>query len=211
MSQFTSPDAWTGHMRHGDFEGAWAISDAVLERRRGTTSSHLPRHQQWIWDGTPLRDQRVLVRCYHGLGDTIQFIRYVPLLKAIASRVIVWMQEPLIPLFAGMAGIDELLPLHDGVPECDYDVDVEVMELPHIFRTTVKTIPRAVPRYAPFPPHCGVRPFDRLRAALSQVEGRLWPDLADVDRGTISPSSSSRPPATGIVAAICRSKRARGW
>src|SRR4051812_11429743 len=138
-------DPWTRHMRRGEFEQAWAISDAVLERRRGLTSCHLPRHEQWIWDGTPLRGKRVLVRCYHGLGDTIQFIRYAPLLKAIASHVIVWMQPALIPLFADMPGIDQLLPLHDGTPECDYDIDVELMELPHVFRTTLATIPRAVP------------------------------------------------------------------
>jgi hypothetical protein len=138
-------DAWTRHMGRGEFERAWAISDAVLQRRRGLTSSHLPRHEQWIWDGTPLHGKRVLVRCYHGLGDTIQFIRYTPLLRAIASRVIVWMPAALIPLFADMPGIDQLLPLHDGTPDCDYDADVEVMELPHVFRTTVATIPRAVP------------------------------------------------------------------
>src|SRR4051812_17820914 len=136
---------WTGHMRRGEFERAWTISDAVLDGRRGQTSSHLPRHEQWIWDGTPLHGKRVLVRCYHGLGDTIQFIRYAPLLKSIAARVIVWIQPALIPIFAGMAAIDELLPLHDGTPACEYDVDVELMELPHVFRTTVATIPRAVP------------------------------------------------------------------
>src|SRR5881394_1008873 len=113
-------DPWTWHMRRGEFERAWAISDAVLERRRGQTASHLPRHEQWIWNGTLLDGKRVLVRCYHGLGDTIQFIRYVAVLKSVASRVIVWMQPPLIPLFASLAGIDELLPLHDGTPDCEY-------------------------------------------------------------------------------------------
>jgi ADP-heptose:LPS heptosyltransferase len=42
-------------------------------------------------------------------------------------------------------GIDQLLPLHDGAPEAAYDVDVEIMELPHLFRTTLATIPRAIP------------------------------------------------------------------
>jgi hypothetical protein len=161
LSERAAADAWTRHMRRGEFERAWALSDAALERRRGRTSRHLPRHEQWIWDGAPLDGRRVLVRCYHGFGDTIQFIRYAPLLKKIASRVIVWMQPKLMPLFTGMAGIDELLPLHDGTPDCEYDVDVELMELPHVFRTTLETIPRAVP-------------YVRLPAMPGEPDSHVW-------------------------------------
>jgi hypothetical protein len=171
-------------MRRGAFERAWAVSDAVLARRRGTPSSHLPRHQQWIWDGTPLDGKRVLVRCYHGLGDTIQFIRYAPIVKAIASQVIVWIQPPLIPLFAGMAGIDELLPLHEGTPDCDYDVDVEVMELPYVFRTTVQTIPRAVPYVRVIPdPAWGTASAGAARLASAEQRAVLvFPTSGDWDR-----------------------------
>jgi glycosyl transferase family 9 (putative heptosyltransferase) len=167
---------WFHHMRRGEFERAWAISDAVLQRRRGQPCSHLPRHEQWTWDGTPLDGKRVLVRCYHGLGDTIQFIRYIPVVKAVASRVIVWMQPSLMPLFTGMAGIDELLPLHEGTPGCEYDVDVEIMELPHVFRTTVETIPRAgpyvrAPRWRP-----------ALAAPCKGVAIAVFPTSGDWDR-----------------------------
>jgi Glycosyltransferase family 9 (heptosyltransferase) len=96
------------------------------------------------------------VRCYHGLGDTIQFIRYVPLLKALAAAVTVWAQPPLLPLLGTMHGIDRLLPLHDGTPDVAYDADVEVMELPHVFRTTLATVPAEVPylRVEPVPLPC---------------------------------------------------------
>src|SRR5438105_284285 len=128
-------DPWMKHMLLGEFEEAWKISDAVLQSRSGKPCWHLPRHQQYIWDGLSLNGKRVLVRCYHGLGDTIQFIRYVPALKEIAKEVIVWVQPPLIPILQTMEGIDKLLPLHDGVADVDYDVDIEVMELSHIFRS----------------------------------------------------------------------------
>jgi len=62
------------------------------------TQPHLPRHQRQMWDGRSLRSQRVLVRCYHGLGDTVQFIRFMPQLRQIASEVTVWCQPQLIPL-----------------------------------------------------------------------------------------------------------------
>jgi hypothetical protein len=98
-----------------------------------------------LWDGSALDGKRVLVRCYHGLGDTIQFIRYIPLLKQIAKEVIVWAQPPLLPLLKSIPGLDLLLPLHDGTPDVAFDVDVEVMELPFIFRTTLETIPGDIP------------------------------------------------------------------
>jgi hypothetical protein len=132
-------------MRRGDFTAAWRLCDAELVRRAGTTCWHLPRHAQWVWNGEPLDGKRVLIRCYHGLGDTIQFIRYAPLVKRIASRVTVWAQPELFPLLERAAGIDELLPLHDGTPRCDYDAEVELMELPHVFRTTLETILRGTP------------------------------------------------------------------
>ncbi len=146
-------ESWMRHMRRGQFEEAWKVSDRVLESGFGKTCWHLPRHFQYVWTGVPLAGKRVLVRCYHGLGDTIQFVRYMPLVKAIAAEVIVWAQPSLIPLLQTIPGIDRLLPLHDGAPEAEFDVDVEIMELPHVFRTTLETIPNDVPylHVEPFP------------------------------------------------------------
>lgn len=141
----TVDDPWTAHMRRGEWNAAWRISDRVLAGRGGTPCWHLPRHEQWVWDGSPLDGRRVLIRCYHGLGDTLQFIRYAPLVRAVASHVTVWAQPALRPLLGTAAGIDRLLPLHDGTPEAEYDVDVEVMELAHLFRSTPRTLPATVP------------------------------------------------------------------
>ncbi|HYW06437.1 MAG TPA: glycosyltransferase family 9 protein, partial [Longimicrobium sp.] len=103
----------------------------------------LPRHLQPVWNGDPVDGKRVLVRCYHGLGDTIQFIRFAPLLRA--AEVVVWAQPALIPLLRTARGIDRLVPLHDGAPDVEYDVDVEVMELAHLVRATPATLPAEVP------------------------------------------------------------------
>lgn len=132
-------------MRRGSFEEAWTISDEVLKSGINRDYHNVPRHFQCIWDGTPLNGKRVLVRCYHGLGDTIQYIRYIPLVKAIAAEVIVWAHPKLLRLFESVRGIDMLMPLHDGTPDIEYDVDVEIMELAHVFRTTLSTIPLEMP------------------------------------------------------------------
>jgi hypothetical protein len=132
-------------MRRGEFAAAWAISDAVLRQRQHETCADRPRHEQWIWRGQSLHGRRVLIRCYHGLGDTVQFIRFAPRVKAIAREVIVWAQPELLPLLHTAHGIDRLLPLHDGTPDVDYEVDVESMELAHVFRVTPETLSRDVP------------------------------------------------------------------
>lgn len=138
-------------MRSGDYEEAWKFSDRIISSGINRDYANLARHYQCIWDGTPLDGKRVLVRCYHGLGDTIQFIRYIPLVKKISKEVILWAQPRLIPLLEKADGTDRIIPLHDGVPEVEYDVDVEIMELAHVFRTTTATIPANMP-YIHVPP-----------------------------------------------------------
>jgi hypothetical protein len=137
-------DKWIEAMRRGEFAMAWKVSDALLRERRDDQEL-LPRWQQSVWNGSAVEGKRVLVRCYHGLGDTIQFIRYAALLKKIAAEVIVWVQPSLIPLLRSVEGIDRMLPLHDGTPEVEYDVDLELSELPYLFRTTLESIPAQVP------------------------------------------------------------------
>ena len=145
-------EAWLAAMRRGDFLAAWRVSDRVLaERRTAGPCFALPRHEQWVWDGRPLAGQRVLVRCYHGLGDTIQFARLLPRLAQIARRVAVWAQPALIPLLQTLPARLHVLPLHDGTPEVDYDVDIESMELAHALRISLATLPEAVP-YLHVPP-----------------------------------------------------------
>ena len=76
--------AWTAAMRRGEFGRAWEIADRALAANVAAGPSHeQARHEQWVWDGRPLRGKRLLVRCYHGLGDTIQFSRFLPELRRL--------------------------------------------------------------------------------------------------------------------------------
>jgi len=159
-------DEWMRCMRRGDFAAAWRVSDRVTRARAGSRADHLPRHQQWIWGGSPVRGRRVLVRCYHGLGDTIQFVRFLPALRALAARTILWVQPALIPLLQGAPGVDELRPLHDGQPADGWDVDVEIMELPHLLRVAPESLPVGVP-------YVHVEPAARPRDARLHV-GLVW-------------------------------------
>ncbi len=142
----SDPDAcaagrWTCHMLTGNFEQAWQESDSIT--RRGNPDPNR------YWDGRPLDGQRVLIRCLHGLGDTIQFVRYAPLLRERACSVVIEAQPCLRDLlnFSGLA--DSVFTW--GEPEPAWDRQIEIVELPRIFRTAVDAIPDGVPYlHAPF-------------------------------------------------------------
>jgi hypothetical protein len=173
-----APDSrWVSALRSGNFERAWQISDQALHAycASGVPKHTGERHRQRIWRGESLHGKRVLVRCYHGLGDSIQFVRFAEPLRAIAREVILWTQPELIPLFRNVAGVDLAIPLHEGAPEVAYDVDIEIMELAHALRVTPDRIPSAVP-YLPRDNGASHRQrFDSLAVAL------VW-EAGDWDR-----------------------------
>ena len=131
----------------GNFERAWHISDAVLRERhrRGLSCAGQPNHLRWVWDGRALAGNRVLVRCYHGLGDVILFVRYAAVLRRIASHVTVQAAPQLLPLLGRVEGIDAVVPLVPGTPTPPADVEIELMEVPHALRATLAEIPDRVP------------------------------------------------------------------
>src|SRR5690348_13438194 len=104
--QACETNEWIAAMRAGDFERAWSITDHDLARliRSGRGKHVGPRHEQRIWRGEELGGMKVLVRCYHGLGDTIQFIRFARPLREIAQEVVVWCQPELVTLVSRVDG-----------------------------------------------------------------------------------------------------------
>jgi hypothetical protein len=165
-------DDWISAMRAGEFERAWAITDCDLATYRQVhDDKHAgPRHLQRIWRGEELRNRHVLVRCYHGLGDTIQFARFLPALAELAGGLSVWCQPELLPLIERVEGVDRALPLHDGAPDADFEVDIEIMEIPHAIRGCRDLIELRQP-YLTLPPRT-VRRCTGMREALAV--GLVW-------------------------------------
>ena len=130
--------AWQAAMRRDDFASAWAISRAVREAADPAACDDpaLPYHRRWVWDGTPVDGREVLVRCYHGLGDTLQFARFLPALTARAASVTVEAQASLVPLLRGVAEGARVVPFDPAHPlprtECTLEItDVSAaLELP---------------------------------------------------------------------------------
>ena len=130
-------------MRAGDFAAAWAVSDAVLAARDPATRDDpgLPYHLRWVWDGGRPDGRDVLVRCYHGLGDTLQFCRFLPLLRRRAASVTLEVQPELVGLLQGLPGPDRLAPFRPDAPLPPSGCDVEIMELPHLLRVAPGAAP----------------------------------------------------------------------
>ncbi|MBN8873284.1 MAG: hypothetical protein J0H67_10645 [Rhodospirillales bacterium] len=139
---------WMAAMRAGDWDRAWAVNDAVLAARDPDSRDdpRLPYHLRWVWDGRPFEQRDVLVRCYHGLGDTLQFARYLAPLRARAASVTLEAQPALVPLLQGLAGIDRLVPFAVAAPLPPAACDFEIMELAHALRLPPRAVPPAALR-----------------------------------------------------------------
>jgi hypothetical protein len=87
--------------------------------------------------------QTILLHGEQGLGDTLQFLRYVPHVAQRGARVILAVQRPLAPLLAGLAGVSELRAQGDSIPP--FDCYCPLPTLPLAFRTTVETIAAEIP------------------------------------------------------------------
>lgn len=131
-------DPWTAAMRRGDYAAAFAIGDAAIAARPPAERDD-PRvdyHRRWVWDGRAFDGEDVLVRCYHGLGDTIQFARFLPLLAQRARSITVEAPARLHHLLATIPGVDRLIPFDHAAPAKPFACDIEITELPQALRAT---------------------------------------------------------------------------
>lgn len=138
--------SWFAAMAAGDFPAAWQISDRVLAMRDAAEQDDeaQPYHLRWVWDGTPVDGRDVLVRCYHGLGDTVQFCRYLPALRARAARVTLEVQAELLPLMKLMGAADLIVPFDQASPyppPPGRGIALEIMELAHALRIAPQPVP----------------------------------------------------------------------
>ena len=84
----------------GDLEAGWPEYEWRWKRRGDSP----PSFRQPLWDGSSIQGQTILLFAEQGLGDTLQFIRYAPLVQQQGTTVIVQCQEPLLRLLATCAG-----------------------------------------------------------------------------------------------------------
>lgn len=100
------------------------------------------------WQGEPLAGRTILLHAEQGMGDTLNFIRYAPLVAARGGRVVLEVQPPLVRLLARLPGVAAAVGVGEALPA--HDLQAALPCLPGIFATTLATIP-GVPYLAAAP------------------------------------------------------------
>ena len=128
-------------LRQGRFEEGWPNLEA-----RHQNSINVPDLPFRRWQGESAKGKSFLIWPELGLGDEIQFSRYVPKLKkAGASRIVLVCREPLLPLLETLEGVDEVRPASAGVPEKPFDFWTMPLALPGHFGTQIDSAPYLFP------------------------------------------------------------------
>jgi tetratricopeptide (TPR) repeat protein len=124
-------------LAHGHFDIGWAEHENRLAR--------LPNPHTYIrrWDGADLAGKRLLVVSEQGLGDTLQFVRFVPMLKDLGATVTAIVQPALLELLA--ASLPSARWTTEVRPEGPFDLRIDLLSLPLMFGTRLGTIPARVP------------------------------------------------------------------
>ncbi len=143
------PDAhWNlslAYLLNGEYTKGWETykwrRDPDLKIITDFHSSGKPR-----WDGSSFKGKTLFVHFEQGIGDNIQFIRYLPMVKTRGGTVVFETFGSLAGLFMGLPYIDRLVGFSpDRKAPLDFDCYTSLLELPNIFGTTVETIPDNVP------------------------------------------------------------------
>jgi Flp pilus assembly protein TadD len=145
-----APDSPEAHCRYGlmllrtgELEQGWAEYEWRYHRSVPWNFSH-PR-----WNGEPLGQRTLLLHADQGLGDSVQFVRYAPLIAAGGGRVVLRCQRQLKRLFKNLLGVEQTVSEDDPLP--NFDVQCPLISLPVAFKTRMQTIPGAGPYLHPSP------------------------------------------------------------
>jgi Tfp pilus assembly protein PilF len=131
-----------GRYREGwqHYESRWACNEFTGRRRHLTDP---------LWRGENFAGKTLLVYFEQGFGDTLQLLRYLPMVAARGGKVVLEVQRPLLRLCAGYTRWAQLIA--GGEPRPRYDLQCPLLSLPLAFDTTLESIPREVPYLQPDP------------------------------------------------------------
>lgn len=146
-----NPDSISGHwnralllLQLGRFSEGWDEYEWRWQREM-LKREHWQGFSQPLWAGEPLAGKTVLIYAEQGLGDTIQFGRYLPLLLAQGAQVIFHCQPELLKLFQHMKGLEVIPKSYELARQQNFDYYLPLMSLPRIMGTTLEAIPATIP------------------------------------------------------------------
>ena len=145
LDTFSGPqrDWEESHLRllFGEFARGWALNEARV--RVPGLITPVRQFTQPAWQGEPFPGRTVLLHWEQGFGDTLMFLRYVPMVKALGGRVVLAVQRELADLAATCGGADQVVPHPDPLPP--FDLQASLFSLPRVFGTELHSIPAGIP------------------------------------------------------------------
>ena len=157
------------HLLIGDFEAARVGHKARWNGHLRPES--YPDFHQHLWLGEKnVSGKTILVFADEGLGDTIQFARYIPMLAARGANVILLVEEALRPLLSDLPGLTQCLakPAPSLPP---FDLHCPITTLPFALGTQLDTIPSSA-SYLPPLPEANVRAWQRRLSERAGASGK---------------------------------------
>jgi tetratricopeptide (TPR) repeat protein len=131
----------------GDFDAGWKQYE--WRWKTGAFARHRRPFQTTPWLGdVPISGKTILLHAEQGFGDTIQFIRYAPLLAGQGAKVICEVQPELLPLLSENPMLRDIAVVAAGAPLPAFDLHCPMLSLPLAFQTQPETIPAAMPYLA---------------------------------------------------------------
>ena len=149
----------------GRFEEGWREYEWRLHCKDAPTHAAMPKPR---WNGEPLEGRRILLHGEQGLGDALQFCRYVPLVAARGGRVLLGLPAPLKRVMSGLPGVERFVS--GQLPTDAFDLHLPMLSLGEVFGTQMDTIPHRVP-YLTAEPELAARWGERLQEAAKDGGG----------------------------------------
>lgn len=128
----------------GDYLDGWMLYEARLELEKKETKEKYPRFSQLAWRGKEnIQGKKILICGEQGLGDSIQFVRYLEKIHLLGAEIILEVPETLVNLVDTIKTPITVIQKGHKLPE--FDAHCPLLSLPYVFKTTVDTIPSVVP------------------------------------------------------------------
>jgi len=158
----------------GDFQDGW--QNYAWRWKTKDTALRPRNYEQPQWDGSALAGRTIFIYPEQGLGDVIQFARYLPLLKAQGGKVIFEVPRPLHRLFEGSGLADNLIEAKQTPPP--FDCHAPLLDLPQLLNTTLETIP-AKASFPEAPEQLKQQWGERMDSAEGLRLGIVWAGNSD--------------------------------
>jgi tetratricopeptide (TPR) repeat protein len=130
----------------GRFSEGWKAYEWRFQMADWSKKSYPHQLRTPRWNGDPFVGRTLLVHHEQGFGDTLQFVRYLPLVKARGGTVLLEVPAALRSLLHAIPGADDVVELSPAGPtERGFDLHVPLLSLPGIFGTTLESISAKVP------------------------------------------------------------------